>query len=211
MQQTHMANLSLLKNFGFPVNPNHQLCPSLTAVFDFLKKWESQRQELPYDIDGAVIKVNSLGQQNDLGSTAKSPRWAIAFKFKAMRAETKINAITWQVGRTGVLTPVAELEPVFLSGSKVSRATLHNPDEIQRKDIREGDYVFIEKGGDIIPKVVEIILEKRDAQSSSRRYTGPLPGMPIQLATGGGRGGIALPQFAMPGTGESTNRTFCRS
>ena len=166
MQQTHMANLSLLKNYGFPVNPNHQLCPSLTAVFDFLKKWESQRQELPYDIDGAVIKVNSLGQQNDLGSTAKSPRWAIAFKFKAIRAETKINSITWQVGRTGVLTPVAELEPVFLSGSKVSRATLHNPDEIQRKDIREGDYVFIEKGGDIIPKVVEIILEKRNAQSS---------------------------------------------
>lgn len=165
IQQTHMANLALLKDFGFPVNPNHLFCPALNAVFDFLNKWEGQRLELPYDIDGAVIKVNSLSQQNDLGSTAKSPRWAIAYKFKASRAETKINAITWQVGRTGVLTPVAELEPVFLSGSKVSRATLHNPDEIQRKDIREGDHVFIEKGGDIIPKVVEVILGKRDLQS----------------------------------------------
>lgn len=165
MPQTHLSNLALLKDFGFPVNPNYQLCSSLYEVFDFLKKWESRRQELSYDIDGAVIKVNSLSQQNILGSTAKSPRWAIAFKFKAIRAETKINAITWQVGRTGVLTPVAELQPVFLSGSKVSRATLHNPDEIQRKDIREGDYVFIEKGGDIIPKIVEVIPEKRDPQA----------------------------------------------
>jgi DNA ligase (NAD+) len=109
-----------------------------------------------------VVKVNSIFQQNKLGSTAKSPRWAIAFKFKALKSETIIRDVTWQVGRTGIVTPVAELEPVLLAGTTVSRATLHNVDEIKRKDIRIGDYVFVEKGGDIIPKVVEVNLQKRN-------------------------------------------------
>jgi len=123
------------------------------------------REKLEYEIDGAVVKVNSIKQQNILGSIAKSPRWAVAFKFKSRQAFTIINDITWQVGRTGAITPVAELEPVFLAGSTISRATLHNFDEIQRKDIRVGDKVVIEKGGDVIPKVVSVVLAERKKNS----------------------------------------------
>ena len=111
-----------------------------------------------YEIDGAVIKVNSINQQKILGNIAKSPRWAVAYKFKAKQAVTKLNNITWQVGRTGAITPVAELEPVKLAGSTIRRATLHNFDEIKRKDIRIGDTVVIEKGGDVIPKVVSMVV-----------------------------------------------------
>ncbi len=159
---THSDNLTELKKFGFPVNPNFQVCKSIAQVYKFVQKWEKKRDTLPYEIDGVVVKVNSLEQQRRLGSTAKSPRWAIAFKFRALQAETTINDITWQVGRTGAVTPVAQLLPVFLAGTTVSRATLHNPDEIERKDIRIGDSVFIEKGGDIIPKVVSVNFDKRE-------------------------------------------------
>ncbi|HEY7752097.1 MAG TPA: NAD-dependent DNA ligase LigA, partial [Ignavibacteriaceae bacterium] len=129
------------------------------------RQFESMREKLEYEIDGAVVKVNSIKQQNRLGSIAKSPRWAVAFKFKSRQAFTIINDITWQVGRTGALTPVAELEPVFLAGSTISRATLHNFDEIQRKDIRVGDKVVLEKGGDVIPKVVSVVLSERKKNS----------------------------------------------
>ncbi len=159
--ETHLDNLILLKKIGFKVNPNFKLCGSIEEVMDYCKYWENERDGLPYEIDGVVIKVNSLLQQRKLGEIAKSPRWATAFKFKAKRVETKINKIIWQVGRTGAVTPVADLEPVFLAGSTISRATLHNYDEIVRKDIREGDTVFIEKGGDVIPKVVEVDKTKR--------------------------------------------------
>ncbi len=158
---THAENLELLQKLGFRVNKNYKLCSSLNEVLSFCRFWEEKRETLPYEIDGVVIKVNSLNHQKILGSIAKSPRWAIAFKFKARQAKTKLNRITWQVGRTGTLTPVAELDPVFLAGSTISRATLHNIDEIRRKDIREGDAVIIEKGGDVIPKVVSVILDDR--------------------------------------------------
>ncbi|MDP3682382.1 MAG: NAD-dependent DNA ligase LigA, partial [Ignavibacteria bacterium] len=126
---------------------------------------EEQRDSLPFEIDGAVIKVNAIRQQNILGSIAKSPRWAVAFKFKAKQATTLLKAITWQVGRTGAVTPVAELDPVFLAGSTISRATLHNLEEIHRKDIRVNDLVVLEKGGDVIPKIVSVLLDERKVDS----------------------------------------------
>lgn len=158
-------NLSILKKLGFRVNPEVKLCNSIEKVLEICHELEEKRELLEYEIDGAVIKVNSLAQQRILGNIAKSPRWAVAFKFKARQAFTRINRILWQVGRIGTLTPVADLQPVFLSGSTISRATLHNFDEIRRKDIREGDKVVIEKGGDVIPKVVSVIVSERDKNS----------------------------------------------
>ena len=164
--KTQYEGLTLLKELGFKVNSNHKLCKNIDEVLQFCIDWENKRGQLPYEIDGVVIKVNSLEHQRKLGSIAKSPRWATAYKFKAKQAETKLNKIFWQVGRTGVLTPVAELEPVFLAGSTISRATLHNFDEIKRKDIRENDAVIVEKGGDVIPKVVKVLTEKRTGTSN---------------------------------------------
>ncbi len=162
---THYENMQMLRKLGFPVNRSIRLCSTINEVIDFCADWEVRRDEVPYEIDGVVIKVNSLLQQEHLGTTAKSPRWAIAFKFRAKQATTRLNAIHLQVGRTGTVTPVAVLEPVFLAGSTISRATLHNEDEIRRKDIREKDTVLLEKGGDVIPKIVQVILEKRPGDS----------------------------------------------
>ena len=158
-------NLNILKKLGFKVNPEVKLCNNIEQVLEVCRQFEEKRESLEYEIDGAVIKVNSLAQQKVLGNIAKSPRWAVAFKFKARQAFTRINKILWQVGRIGTLTPVADLQPVFLSGSTISRATLHNFDEIKRKDIREGDKVVIEKGGDVIPKVVSVVLNERGRNS----------------------------------------------
>ena len=163
---THNENLLLLKELGFRVNEHHRLCRNINEVLQVCGEYEKMRDSLPYEIDGAVIKVNSLSQQKRLGTIAKSPRWAVAYKFRAKQATTKLNGITWQVGRTGAITPVAELEPVFLAGSTISRATLHNYDEIQRKDIRIDDYVVIEKGGDVIPKVVSVDVSRRKKNSA---------------------------------------------
>ncbi len=163
--ESQFENLKILEKLGFKVNPNYKLCNGIDEVLDYCKYWEERRSTLDYEIDGVVIKVNSIEFQEELGAVARSPRWAVSYKFKAEKAETRINKIVWQVGRTGIVTPVAELEPVFLMGSTISRATLHNLDEIKRKDIREKDYVLIEKGGDVIPKVVEVIKEKRPADS----------------------------------------------
>jgi len=168
-------NLILLGDLGFRINKNYRVCNSIEDVLQFCNEWEEKRNELPYEIDGVVIKVNSLKQQKILGTIAKSPRWAVAYKFKAKQANTKLNNITWQVGRTGTLTPVAELEPVFLAGSTISRATLHNIDEIKRKDIREGDWVVIEKGGDVIPKVVSVDLSKRTKDSAEVKVPSNCP------------------------------------
>ncbi|KAA3617424.1 MAG: NAD-dependent DNA ligase LigA [Calditrichaeota bacterium] len=165
LEEFHFQNLALLQKSGFHVNQYFKKCASIDQVIKFVDEWEKKRDSLSYDIDGIVVKVNSIRHQKKLGSTAKSPRWAIAFKFKALKVETIIKDVTWQVGRTGAVTPVAELEQVFLAGTTVSRATLHNVDEIKRKDIRVGDHVFIEKGGDIIPKVIEVISSKRNADS----------------------------------------------
>lgn len=162
---THWENLNILKECGFRTNPHSKLCKNIKEVIDYCNHLESKRNSLDYEVDGAVIKVNSLLLQQQLGNIAKSPRWAVAYKFKAKQAKTRIRDIVWQVGRTGAVTPVAELEPVFLAGSKISRATLHNYDEIKRKDIRVGDSVIIEKGGDVIPKIVEVIKEERKTDS----------------------------------------------
>ena len=164
--KSQSENLEILKTLGFNVNPAYKGCKNIQEVIKVCKEFENQRNSLEYEIDGAVIKVNSIRQQKILGSIAKSPRWAVAFKFKAKQAFTLINNITWQVGRTGAITPVAELEPVHLAGSTISRATLHNYDEIVRKDIRVGDKVVIEKGGDVIPKVVAVVLSERNSKIS---------------------------------------------
>ncbi len=158
-------NLELLGSLGFRINKDYRICKSIEEVLQVCSKFEEKRDALPFEIDGAVIKVNSIRQQNILGSIAKSPRWAVAFKFKAKQASTLLKAITWQVGRTGAVTPVAELQPVFLAGSTISRATLHNLDEIKRKDIRVNDMVVLEKGGDVIPKIVSVLLEERNSNS----------------------------------------------
>lgn len=156
---------SFLQSLGLPVLEDFALCDNLEQIWDFIEKIRKKRSSLSYDIDGIVIKLNEIKEQKKLGVTGKNPRWAIAYKFAAEQVKTKVKAITVQVGRTGVLTPVAELEPVFLAGSTISRATLHNMEEVARKDIRLGDSVWIEKGGDVIPKVVQVHLEDRSENS----------------------------------------------
>ncbi|MGQ9856116.1 MAG: NAD-dependent DNA ligase LigA [Fervidobacterium sp.] len=159
--RTHWEALELLKNLHFKVNPHNKLCKSIEEVIDYWREWSTRRHELEYWVDGVVVKVNDFQKQNELGWTAKAPRWAIAFKFPAQQARTKILGITYQVGRTGVITPVAEFEPVELEGTIIKRASLHNFDYTQEKDIRIGDYVLIEKAGGIIPQVVQVITDLR--------------------------------------------------
>jgi DNA ligase (NAD+) len=163
----HWNNLNFLRNNNFPVNEHTEKFKNIDQVLAYCRKWEINRHNLPYEIDGVVIKINRSDQQRRLGATAKTPRWAIAYKFAPSSVETRIEKIVWQVGRTGAVTPVAELKPVLLAGTTVSRATLHNPEEIERKDIREGDWVHIVKGGDIIPKVIGVQIVKRDKDSIS--------------------------------------------
>jgi len=158
---SHARALVLLTELGFPVNPHYRCCAGIDEVIGYWQEWEQKRDTLPYDIDGVVVKVDALTQQAELGTIAKSPRWAIAFKFTARAAETALNGISLQVGRTGAVTPVAELTPVFVGGSTVSRATLHNMDYIADLDLRIGDTVVVEKGGDVIPKVTGVISAKR--------------------------------------------------
>jgi DNA ligase (NAD+) len=168
--ETHAEAIHKLEHWGFKVSPTYEKCKNIEAVFDYINKWEHQRSDLPLDTDGVVIKVNSLEQQERLGFTAKSPRWAIAYKYKSESISTRLNGITYQVGRTGAVTPVAELEPVFLAGTTVKRASLHNANEIARLDLRIGDYVFVEKGGEIIPKVTGVDIEKRSQSLQSVNY-----------------------------------------
>lgn len=154
-----------LKNLGLPILPHMAKCHNLEEIWQFAEHIRALRSSLPFDIDGVVIKLDNIKEQDNLGVAGKNPRWAVAYKFAAEQALTRIHAITVQVGRTGVLTPVAELDPMFLAGSTISRATLHNQEEVQRKDIRVGDYVYIEKGGDVIPKVDRVELSKRPSHS----------------------------------------------
>ena len=168
--KSHHDNLQLLKKLGFVVNESATVCNSISDVKEFCDLWNTKRASLPYDIDGVVIKVDAIAHQEELGSVAKSPRWAIAYKYPAQQMETTLNAITLQVGRIGTITPVAELEPIFVGGSTVSRATLHNEDFIKELDVRIGDSVFVEKGGDVIPKVAAVNLKKRKNNSSSFKF-----------------------------------------
>ncbi len=176
--------LKHLEGLGFPVNPTRWLCPGVEAIFDIIAEWEEKRKQLPYETDGLVIKVNDRALYAALGTTAKSPRWLCAYKFSAEQAVTRIQSIAIQVGRTGAVTPVANLEPVFLAGTTVSRATLHNRDEIARKDIREGDQVVIEKGGDIIPKVTRVLEHLRTGQEAPYEFPSQCPecGAPLVVS-----------------------------
>ena len=158
----HYDNLKEAAGWGFKVAESIRLCKNIDEVLQFISFWESERKKLPYDTDGVVVKVNSLSQQNELGFTAKSPRWAIAYKYKAEEATTRLLSVTFQVGRTGTVTPVANLEPVLLSGSTVKRATLHNEDQINLLDLHLNDMVYVEKGGEIIPKIVGVDHSERN-------------------------------------------------
>jgi len=160
----HMEVLNYLKKIGFKVNPHIKLCQDMEEAINYCQQWIEKKEELDYEIDGMVIKVNSLRMREELGSTTRSPRWAIAYKFPAQQTTTKVCNIIVQVGRTGALTPVALLDPVKISGSVVQRATLHNEDEIRRKDVRIGDTVLVQKAGEVIPEVVKVITEKRTGQ-----------------------------------------------
>lgn len=162
--------LQKAREWGFKVPDVFRLAKNMDEVFEFLEYWDEHRHELPYETDGVVIKVNSLLQQEELGYTAKSPRWAIAYKFKTEQAVTTLEKITYQVGRTGAITPVANLKPVLLAGTIVKRASLHNADQIEKLDIREGDTVFVEKGGEIIPKIVGVDTSERDLLSRPTAY-----------------------------------------
>ena len=173
--KTHFESLENARKVGFKVPKTITLAKSIDAVFDFVNYWDAKRNDLPYETDGIVIKVNNLQQQEELGYTAKAPRWAIAYKFKAAQVSTILNKITYQVGRTGAITPVANLNPVQLAGTTVKRASLHNADQIERLDIREKDTVFVEKGGEIIPKIIAVDHTKRLENSVPTMYATNCP------------------------------------
>lgn len=167
---TQFESLERARQMGFKAPKESKLCNTIDEVFEFINHWDHARHELPYETDGVVVKVNSLYQQEELGFTAKAPRWAIAYKFKAEQVSTVLNEITYQVGRTGAITPVANLEPVELAGTIVKRASLHNADQIEKLDIRVGDTVYVEKGGEIIPKIIAVNLEERPVDSKPTEY-----------------------------------------
>lgn len=172
---SHEESIHRLEQWGFQVSPTYQKCKNIEEVLAYIEHWEKKRHDLPLETDGVVIKVNNLEQQQQLGFTAKSPRWAISYKYKAESVSTRLNAITYQVGRTGAITPVAELEPVFLAGTTVKRASLHNANEIERLGLCVGDFVFVEKGGEIIPKVTAVDFSKREASSTHITYISTCP------------------------------------
>lgn len=172
---SHEESIHTLERWGFQVSPTYQKCKSIEDVLAYINSWEKKRHDLPLETDGVVIKVNNLQQQQQLGFTAKSPRWAISYKYKAESVSTRLNDITYQVGRTGAITPVAELEPVFLAGTTVKRASLHNANEIERLGLCMGDYVFVEKGGEIIPKVTGVDHSKRNAKTKAIAYITSCP------------------------------------
>ena len=173
--KTQFESLEKARQWGFKVPEAAKLAKNLNEVLEFVNYWDVHRHELPYETDGIVVKVNNLQQQEELGYTAKSPRWAMAYKFKAEQVSTVLNQITYQVGRTGAITPVANLEPVELAGTIVKRASLHNADQIAKLDIREGDTVFVEKGGEIIPKIIGVDFTQRDPSSSPTEYITECP------------------------------------
>lgn len=178
---SHSETLQYAQKLGFKVPGTLKLCADLAAVFDFIAYWDKNRHTLPYETDGIVIKVNELQYQAELGYTAKSPRWALAYKFKAEQACTQLEKITYQVGRTGAITPVANLMPVELAGTIVKRASLHNADQIEKLDVREGDWVFVEKGGEIIPKIVGVDLTQRSADLLPTIYIKDCPDCGTEL------------------------------
>lgn len=173
--KTHWKLLENAKNWGFKTSQQAKLCKNLDEVKAFIDDWDKNRHDLPFEIDGIVLKVNNLNQQKQLGFTAKSPRWAMAYKFKAEKVKTQLKSVSYQVGRTGAVTPVANLEPVLLAGTTVKRASLHNEDIIKKLDLHENDFVFVEKGGEIIPKIVGVDLESRIFQTPAISFIEKCP------------------------------------
>ena len=193
--KTQFEGLEAARNWGFKVPKEAKLANSLAEVFDYISFWDEHRHQLPYETDGVVIKVNSFQHQDELGYTAKSPRWAIAYKFKAEQVSTKLNSISYQVGRTGSITPVANLEPVQLAGTVVKRASLHNADQIEKLDIRIGDTVFVEKGGEIIPKIMGVDFTKRNPEAEPTQYITHCPECQAELVRNEGEANHYCPNF----------------
>jgi len=187
--------LETARKWGFKVPKQATLAHNMSEVFDFIDHWDKHRSEMPYETDGVVIKVNSFHYQDELGFTAKSPRWAIAYKFKSEQVATKLNSISYQVGRTGAITPVANLEPVQLAGTIVKRASLHNADQIEKLDIRVGDTVFVEKGGEIIPKIIAVDLTKRPEGTHPTKYITHCPECQTELVRSEGEANHYCPNF----------------
>lgn len=179
--ETQIESLEKAREWGFKVPSVSKLCDSIDEVLAFINHWDTERHKLPYETDGVVVKVNSLRQQEELGYTAKAPRWAMAYKFKSEQVSTRLREISYQVGRTGAITPVANLEPVELAGTTVKRASLHNADQIAKLDIREGDQVFVEKGGEIIPKIIAVDLSKRPENLELTTYITHCPDCQTEL------------------------------
>lgn len=191
--KTQFEGLQKARDWGFKVPTQSKLAKNLNEVFEYINYWDKHRHDLPYETDGVVIKVNNLQHQDELGYTAKSPRWAMAYKFKAEQVTTKLNSISYQVGRTGAITPVANLEPVQLAGTIVKRASLHNADQIEKLDIRIGDEVFVEKGGEIIPKIIAVA--QRGNQAEPTKYITHCPECQTELVRSEGEANHFCPNF----------------
>jgi DNA ligase (NAD+) len=183
---SQFGSLETARNWGFKVPNELKLAQNLDEVFEFISYWDAHRHTLPYETDGVVVKVNSFQYQEELGYTSKSPRWAMAYKFKSEQVSTKLNSISYQVGRTGAITPVANLKPVQLAGTVVKRASLHNADQIEKLDIRIGDEVFVEKGGEIIPKIIAVDLSKRPQNTQPTKYITHCPECKTELVRSDG-------------------------
>ena len=193
--KTQFASLEAARKWGFKVPNEAKLANSIEEVFDFINYWDIHRHELPYETDGVVIKVNDFHQQDELGYTAKSPRWAIAYKFKTEQVSTTLNSISYQVGRTGSITPVANLKPVQLAGTVVKRASLHNADQIEKLDIRVDDTVYVEKGGEIIPKIIGVDFTQRNPESQKTEYIKNCPECDAVLVRTEGEANHYCPNF----------------
>ncbi|WP_296682240.1 NAD-dependent DNA ligase LigA [Flavobacterium sp.] len=192
---SQFESLESARSWGFKAPKEAKLAKSLDEVFQFIDYWDTHRHDLPYETDGVVVKVNSFQHQEELGFTAKSPRWAIAYKFKSEQVATRLNSISYQVGRTGAITPVANLEPVQLAGTIVKRASLHNADQIEKLDIRVGDTVFVEKGGEIIPKIIAVDLAQRPLFTEPTHYITHCPECQTELVRNEGEANHYCPNF----------------
>ena len=193
--KTHTESLETARDWGFVISPNFRLCHSLDDIYAYIDEWDEKRRDLPYDIDGIVLKVNDLAIQSELGLTAKSPRWAVAYKFKAEQAHSRLREVSFQVGRTGVVTPVANMDPVPLAGTIVKRASLHNIDIIKELGLHIGDMVIIEKGGEIIPKIVGVDEDKRDPGATPVQFPTHCPVCGAQLIRTEGEAAYYCPNY----------------
>ncbi len=193
--ETHADNLEKARSWGFKIPEEYKICKSLDEIFSFIHHWDEERHNLPYDIDGIVLKVNSLNQQKRLGFTAKNPRWAISYKFKAEQGYTRLLSVDFQVGRTGAVTPVANLEPVQLAGTIVKRASLHNADFITALDLHLNDMVYVEKGGEIIPKIVKVDMDARKSDSEPVRFITHCPECGTELKREEGEAAFYCPNI----------------